>query len=190
MILSQGWGCLVFLVSTMVRTRLPLTGARWLLVSRTRSLAPNRVRSPASLPRFATALHPLASPPRFTPSPRPSLHLRARLPQAFLVSLAPTSWAIDRFGPRKVTVLSAVLICLCAGVRCIPVAHSPTRQAIMYGSMVLNGMSGCWLNFGGYVVIPHPTPPSHIQHNTTFPPCACTASSSDTRSVFVGKGLE
>ena len=57
---------------------------------------------------------------------------------AFLFALYPTSLAIDRYGPRKVTLMSASMICACAALRCIPV-EGFGLQALCLVSMIFNG---------------------------------------------------
>lgn len=71
----------------------------------------------------------------------------------FLLALFPTAWAIPRFGPRKVTIFAATSSFLCASLRCIPFAgDNQTFYAVVLFSMVMNGLSGSWMNFGGPII--------------------------------------
>ena len=69
----------------------------------------------------------------------------------FLLVLFPTMWMIGKWGPRVIMLLSAFLLLLSTTLRCIP-SEGHDLQILMFASMILNGSSGTWLNFGGPVI--------------------------------------
>ena len=69
----------------------------------------------------------------------------------FFIWLQPTSVAIDRYGVRAVTIFSSTVLAASCLMRCAPLEGAGLRNAMML-SFILNGFSGCWLNFGGPVI--------------------------------------
>ena len=71
---------------------------------------------------------------------------------SFGLSLYPMSVAIKKIGPRRVTLISAVMILTGALLRCIPVEDEQTQKIIQIIAMLCNGFGGAYLNFGGPLV--------------------------------------
>jgi MFS family permease len=71
---------------------------------------------------------------------------------SFGLSLYPVSRAIPLYGPRKVTIVSSLMILLGASLRCIPIPDGETQQAVQVIAMLCNGCGGAWLNFGGPIL--------------------------------------
>ena len=60
---------------------------------------------------------------------------------SFTALLFPTPYFISKFGPRVVTIASAVFVFVAAGIRALPLEDGVPMQVIMIVSMTLNGLS-------------------------------------------------
>ena len=79
---------------------------------------------------------------------------------AMLTSIPVSQLAVDRLGNRYPTVACALMMVVCAGLRCLPsllgfsaaTNRSTMMLALMVVSMVFNGWSAAWLNFAGPIL--------------------------------------
>jgi MFS family permease len=67
---------------------------------------------------------------------------------AFLLFIWPFARIVERYGPSKSTKFSCVCTFACALLRCFPWPNG-VFKSVMTLSMVLSGIAGPWLNFGG-----------------------------------------
>ena len=66
----------------------------------------------------------------------------------FALMLYPVSSAVQRCGPRRITLFSAAAVFFGSAVRCLPLADGTPQRVVMLLSMLCNGAGGPWLNFG------------------------------------------
>ena len=71
---------------------------------------------------------------------------------SFGLSLYPVSIAINKLGPRKVTLFSSLMILLGASLRCIPMDDGTNHKIVQVCAMLANGLGGAYLNFGGPII--------------------------------------
>lgn len=66
----------------------------------------------------------------------------------FALALVPMAAFYEKSGARSSTVVSAAALMVCCLVRLVPLTGTPFVSCV-YVSMLSNGLSGAWLNFGG-----------------------------------------
>lgn len=71
---------------------------------------------------------------------------------SFLLVLYPVALFAARQGHRRVTLVSALCIVICTGLRCLPVADGQLQQVLTVVSMLFNGFGGGWFTFAGPVL--------------------------------------
>ena len=70
---------------------------------------------------------------------------------AFLSALPVACWAFDRVGARTLTVVSAALLVTSTGLRVLPLEGTALEYTVIV-SMVFNGVSGTFVNFGAPIL--------------------------------------
>jgi FLVCR family MFS transporter len=82
---------------------------------------------------------------------------------AMLTSIPPSQYAAEAFGSRLPTVVCALMMLVCTGLRCLPsllldgqhgggFSDSPGMLWLMVASMIFNGWAAAWLNFAGPIL--------------------------------------
>ena len=70
---------------------------------------------------------------------------------AFLLALPVACYAFDRIGARTLTLVSAGFLVTSTALRLLPLGGTSMR-CVVIASMILNGVSGTWLNFGAPIL--------------------------------------